>query len=144
MQESPRWLIFRCGLEIRNHDRETTPQRFLGKMRQHSMLHPAPQHAATQQQGIDLERFLGSAEEDRARQSIVAETVRYIHRQALQASIREKGADLSRGAPNGCEIKLIGALGQLSHAAKLGGTACLDCYAKFQRLHEVFQIRSLL
>ena len=92
------------------------------------MFHSTTQDAAAQEEGVDLQRVAGHPEDREAGQSVISETVLHVDDQHLgveRLNIRFGAADERR-------IHLVGAVGELRDAGKLGGLHRRDRYLELE------------
>ena len=99
------------------------------------MLHAAAQRAATQQERVHDERRRRFAKNDRAGETVAAEAVGDVDRQALLG----EALDFRRGAADAGGIHLVGALRELRDAVHLRGLHRCDRDFELQRREEIFE-----
>src|SRR5438445_12394899 len=85
VQKFPGWLILRRGSESNSHMLDGSCRGNLTEVRQHAVLHAAPQRTAAQKQAIQLEYPFVVAENHRADQAVIAEPVTNPNHHAFRA-----------------------------------------------------------
>jgi hypothetical protein len=95
------------------------------------VLDPASQSAAAQQKRVDHKRLPANSENDNAGESVAAEAVFHVDREALQIFGGER-LHLRFVAPQAGCVHLIGSLGQLSDARELLGKRGCDLNLELQ------------
>src|ERR1044071_2529863 len=86
---------------------------------QHAVLDATAEHAAAQQEGINLERGFVQLINHKASQAIISEAIADGHREDLRRV--EKFLDVRFRTPASGAIELVRALGELGNARELSG-----------------------
>ena len=108
----------------------------LAEVVEHPVLDPSAQHAAAQQEGVDLQGVAPRGEDHNADKTVVAEPVGDLHHPAFEARVC-KPLNLAVGAANGGEVELVGPLRELGNAVSLLRLRFRDPNVKVQSRQEL-------